>query len=207
MFSIFTGVNQSRNIAFSSLLLLAACGGGGSSDPSPPPSGSSLPDLAASYTDLVAGSTFGKVTSWTSGSATGAPIEGVICATSETYHAHAMVTIYQDGVRLAVPGQIGLSGCAYELHTHDATGIVHLEAASQKPFTLGQFFSVWGQPLSATSVAGLAGTPLFYTIENEKVTAFTGDPRTIALAAHKEIAIVVGTPPAKLDKNRLPAGF
>jgi hypothetical protein len=207
MFSIFTDVNLSRNIAFSSLLLLAACGGGGSSDPSPPPSGSSGPELAASYTDLVVGSTFGKLTSWTSGSANGAPIEGVICAASETYHAHAVVTIYQDGVRLAVPGQIGLSACAYELHTHDATGIVHLEAASQKPFTLGQFFAVWGQPLSATSVAGLAGTPLFYTIENEKVTAFTGDPRTISLAAHKEIAIVVGTPPAKLDKNRLPAGY
>jgi len=154
----------------------------------------------------VVGSTYGKVT-WTSGSGTGAPIDGVICATSETYHAHAVVSIYQDGVRLAVPARIGLSGCAYELHTHDATGIVHLEAGSQKPFTLGQFFSVWGQPLSATGVAGLTGTPLFYTIENEKVAAFTGDPRTIALAAHKEIAIVVGTPPAKLDKNRLPAGY
>lgn len=207
MSSIFTGVKLSRNIAFSSLLLLAACGGGGGGDSTPAQPGPSLPDLAASYTDLVAGSTVGKVTGWTGGSATGAPIDGVICATSETYHAHSVVSIYQDGVRLALPPQIGLTGCAYELHTHDATGIVHLEAASQKPFTLGQFFSVWGQPLSATGVAGLAGTPRFYTIDNEKVAAFTGDPRTIALAAHREIAIVIGTPPAKLDKNRMPDGF
>ncbi len=207
MFSISTGVTPSRTIAVSSLLLLAACGGGGGSDPSPGPSGSSLPELAASYTDLAPASTVGKVTPWTAGTATGAPIDGVVCAASEAFHAHAVVSIYQDGVRLAVPAQIGLSGCAYELHTHDATGIVHLEAATQKDFTLGQFFSVWGQPLSAAGVAGLAGTPKFYTIDNETVAAFTGDPRTIALAAHREIAIVVGNPPAKLDKDRLPAGY
>lgn len=208
MFSIYTGVKLSRNIAFSSLLLLAACGGGGSSDPSPPPSGSSVPELAAGVTQLVAGSTVGKVqTSWTAGAPTGAPVDGVACVTSAPQDNHAVVSIYQDGVRLALPAQIGvMSSCDYELHTHDAAGIVHIEAAAGRTFTLGQFFAVWGQPLSTVGVAGLSGAPKFYTIENGKVTAFTGDPKTIALAPHKEIAIVVGTPPAKLDNNRLPAG-
>jgi hypothetical protein len=203
MFSFLTSVKLSRSIAVSSLLMLAACGGGGSSAPDPAPS--SL-GLAANYTDLAEGATVGKAT-WQNGSGNGQPIDGVICAPSEAYHVHAVVSIYQNGVRLALPAQIGLQGCAYELHTHDSTGIVHLEAASQKPFTLGQFFAVWGQTLSNTNVAGMTGSIAFYIIENGKVTPFSGDPTGIALGAHKEIAIVVGTPPAALDKNRLPSGF
>ncbi len=31
--------------------------------------------------------------------------------------------------------------------------------------------------------------------------AFTGDPRTILLANHTEIAIVIGTPPPKIPKT------
>lgn len=204
MFSFSTSVKLSRTIVFSSLLMLAACGGGGGS--STPGPGPSTLGLAASYTDLVEGASVGKAT-WQNGSGNGQPIDGVICAASEAYHVHAVVSIYQNGVRLALPAQIGLQGCAYELHTHDSTGIVHLEAASQKPFTLGQFFAVWGQTLSNTNVAGMTGTIAFYTIENEKVTPFSGDPTGIALGAHKEIAIVIGTPPAALDKNRLPAGL
>jgi hypothetical protein len=86
------------------------------------------------------------------------------------------------------------------MHTHDGSGVMHIETNVAKTFTLGQFFALWGQPLSATSVAGLPGKPTFYVIDNEKVTRFTADPSTIALNAHREIVIVTGTPPTQVPR-------
>ena len=36
------------------------------------------------------------------------------------------------------------------LHTHDASGIVHIESPDKRDYTLGQFFDVWGVRLSST---------------------------------------------------------
>ena len=46
--------------------------------------------------------------------------------------------------------------CFYEIHTHDATGVIHLHAnaGANRPLTLGQVFDVWGQPLTRDNVAG-----------------------------------------------------
>jgi hypothetical protein len=30
------------------------------------------------------------------------------------------------------------------LHTHDTTGLIHIESTDIRTFTLGQFFDVWG---------------------------------------------------------------
>jgi hypothetical protein len=204
MFSIRGGFKLSRHIACCSLLLLASCGGGGGNpDPSPPPPDPGGLGLAANYTDIVEGTTLGQ-SNWPNGSGTGKPIDGVICPTSEDYHIHSMVSIYRDGTRLAVPKDIGLVGCTYELHTHDATGVVHVETTAQKTFTFGQFFEVWNQSLGASNVGGIAGTAKFYLIENEHVTAYTGNPADIELAPHRELAIVIGTPPAALARHRWP---
>lgn len=213
MFSNFNSVKFSRDVAASTLLALAACGGGvgendtAASPPSPPPNQPTL-ELAANYTDIIEGSVVGNVyPNWKNGSGTGAAIDGVNCITTEQYHVHMVISIYWNGVRQALPSGLGLTGCSYELHTHDSTGIVHLETDAQRTFTLGQFFSVWGQGVSSTNVAGISGQAWFYTIDNEKVTPFSGDPKTIAFQPHGEIAIVIGSPPAKLDKNRMPVGF
>lgn len=212
---IYTGVTSCKNIAFGALLLLASCGGGGGgeSNPSPDPTPSTPPliGLSSSSTVLAEGSTIGTANpTWKDGSGTGSPIDGITCRINETYHVHAVVSIYWNGTRQALPALIGLVGCTYEIHTHDLSGVVHLEADSQRSVTLGQFFSVWGQPLSNSNVAGITGQAWFYTIDmdNATVTPFTGsDPRTVAITPHAEIAIVIGTPPAALDKDKLPTGF
>jgi hypothetical protein len=130
-----------------------------------------------------------------------AVVDGVGCAKNEDYHIHALVSIYQDGIRLGLPDSIGRgSGCAYEMHTHDITGIMHVETDVPKVFTLGQFFALWGQPLGTAAVAGLPGKPAFYVIDKEQVVRFTGDPATIALNAHREIVIVTGTPPVRVPR-------
>src|SRR5437764_5110523 len=107
-----------------------------------------------------------------------------------------MLSIDRDGVRLALPSSIRRnSSCDYGMHTHNGTGVVHIETATPTIYTLGQFFAEWGQPLSDNAIAGLPGKPTFYIIENETITQFTGDPQNITLDAHREILIVTGTPP------------
>jgi hypothetical protein len=86
------------------------------------------------------------------------------------------------------------------MHTHDGSGVMHIETNVAKVFTLGQFFALWGQPLSATAVAGLPGKPTFYIIDKEKVVRFTADPATITLDAHREIVVVTGTPPTQVPR-------
>ncbi len=45
--------------------------------------------------------------------------------------------------------------CLYPLHVHDGEpNIIHIESPIQKTYTLGNFFDIWGQPLSATQVMG-----------------------------------------------------
>lgn len=167
-------------------------------EPTPPP-----PELtlAPGYTEISATVTF-STPNWPAWSHTGtAVVNGVGCAKNEDYHIHALLSIYRNGQRLALPDSIGRgSGCNYEMHTHDGSGVLHIETDVPKTFTLGQFFSLWGQPLSATAAAGLSGKPAFYVVENEKITRITTDPAAIVLAGHKEVVIVTGTPPAQIPR-------
>ena len=166
-------------------------------DPAPAPE----IKLAPNYTDVLDTIAFSQP-NWPAWRHTGtAVVDGVGCLKTENYHIHALVSIYRNGVRLALPDSIGRgSGCSYEMHTHDVSGVIHVETDVQKPFTLGQFFSLWGQSLSATAVAGLPGTPTYYLVENEKITRVTTDPAAILLAPHREILIVTGTPPAEIPR-------
>ena len=169
-----------------------------------PPSDPAPPEdivLAPTYTAFQAILTFSQP-HWPAWNHTGtAVVDGVGCAPSVVYHIHALLSIYQDGQRLALPDSIGRgSGCNYEMHTHDGSGVMHIETNVAKVFTLGQFFALWGQPLSATSAAGLPGVPTYYVIDKEKVTRYKGDPAAITLDAHREIVVVTGTPPTQVPR-------
>jgi len=187
-------------------------GGGGSGSPAgtggPTAGTGATPVLAASAT--LIGTSPGVTPAWPDGSTStggkGATIGGVECLTSETYHLHAHLTIIKDGVTQRVPQQIGLTGCAYELHTHDYSGVIHVETSAAKKFTLGQFFAVWGQPLSSTNVAGLTGSPVrFFTSDADNLSEYTLDPTAIEITQHRSIYIVIGTVPPTLPKDAWPA--
>jgi hypothetical protein len=78
----------------------------------------------------------------------------------ETFHIHAMLHIYVDGLLSPIPADIGIEvskGKETSLHTHDATGIIHMETNHRYPFTLGDFFSVWGVKLGPAQLGGLTG--------------------------------------------------
>jgi hypothetical protein len=113
-----------------------------------------------------------------------------------TYHVHAHLTIRLDGANVPVPGRIGIgSNCIFWLHTHAEDGILHVEAPSERTFTLGQFFEIWGQPLTTSQVATTQvgeGQRLSVFVDGQP---FEGDPSSIELADQRAIELQVGAGP------------
>jgi len=106
-------------------------------------------------------------------------------------HFHAHLNIVVNGQPVPVPANIGIGARALSpLHTHDATGIVHVEAPAAARFTLGQLFTEWNVVLTRSCVGGLCadrGHQLRFFTDG---TPYTGDPTGLPLTAHEEIAIV-----------------
>jgi hypothetical protein len=166
--------------------------------------------LATSYTPLVQG-TNNVAPYWPVWYGNGKPVDGVNCLVNGTNHLHSLISIYKDGKRLGIPDGVGRvhAGCyhAYELHVHDVTGIIHMETDVPKRFKLGQWFSLWGQPLSRDGAAGLAGPVRFYVIERETITRYDGNPYDIEMMPHREILIVTGTAMSVVPKYKWPSGI
>lgn len=125
--------------------------------------------------------------------ATGRPVDGIDSAQVErlAFHVHAHLQIYVDGQQRGVPEGIGVvpplrveqtaqgpfvvGGAGfYWLHTHDGSGVIHVESPVQRPFVLGELFDLWGQPLGPDQV-GPARGPVTALADGAVVT---GDPRT-----------------------------
>lgn len=115
-------------------------------------------------------------------------------------HVHAHLVIDIRGTPLVVPANIGIrSNCLFWLHTHDDTGLIHVEADVPANYTLGQFFTVWGQPLSRDAVLGERVGPSEEVRVLVNGQPYSGDPRAVPLAAHEQIVVQLGPPfPAPL---------
>jgi hypothetical protein len=120
-----------------------------------------------------------------------------LTAEGQVVHIHQHLDLYADGKKITVPSQIGIAssgGFISDLHTHDSTGIMHVEAAQVRSFSLGQFFAVWGLRLDAKCLGSLcaaAGKQLKVWVDGEPVA---GDPTRIVLEEHQEIVLAYGRP-------------
>jgi hypothetical protein len=115
---------------------------------------------------------------------------------SDTYHVHARIAIIRNGVQLAIPGSIGrpASGCLYGIHTHDSSGVIHLESPAYQRYTVGNMFDIWGQPLSLTNVAGIAGMPVaVYINDGGDVRQYMGNPADIAMISQRTVTFQIGS--------------
>ena len=175
-------------------LVGAACGGSGQQSSSP----------ATSSTTQAPN---GQLLAPLGNGADGKPVDGVACNTGEqlAYHVHAHLAVYVDGQPRAIAYGIGVEqpvpeqtsagpfvvqgDCFYWIHVHDLSGVIHIESPTQRTYTLGQFFDVWGQPLSSTQV-GPASGPVTAFVNG---APYQGDPRSIPLTAHQVIQLDVGT--------------
>ena len=123
-------------------------------------------------------------------------------------HTHEHLDLYLNGEHVAVPADIGIGSdhrFFSPIHTHDRTGIVHIESTQLRPFTLGQFFGVWGVRLSARCIGNYCaggGRRLRAFVDGHLVH---GDPVGIPLRRHDEIVIAFGTRP-ELPK-RIPSSY
>jgi hypothetical protein len=130
-----------------------------------------------------------------------------------TEHIHAHVDVVVNGQPVVVPAGIGIDEATGELsplHTHDTSGVIHVESPVQADFSLGQVFTEWQVSLSGDHIGSLKAT------NGEELHAYVnghlyqGDPAGILLHAHDEIALVYGTaaqqanPPATFT---FPAGL
>jgi hypothetical protein len=132
----------------------------------------------------------------------GQVVDGITCATQEfaTLHVHAHLAIFNNGRQIQIPQFIGAApnpsgACLYWIHTHDGSGVIHVEAPDLSPpqggpYTLGMLFDIWGQPLDRSIVAGITG-PVTAYVNGMK---YDGDLKAIPLSAHQQIVIEIGTP-------------
>ncbi len=144
------------------------------------------------------------------GGPAGPAIAGISCERGERleYHVHAHLALFIEGNPVEVPAQIGItSNCIYWLHTHDASGIIHVEAPSQGQFTLGQFFSIWGEALSSTALLDRLTDTGHQIQAFENGQPFAGDPATIPLESHTSIVVEYGPPFPPPPPFQFPQGY
>lgn len=131
--------------------------------------------------------------------ALGQTIDGISCDAQEgqRIHIHQHLVIFDHGKQVDIPPNVGQPAgrrCIYWLHTHTPDGIIHIEAPKDRAFTLGDFFKVWGQPISKTQVASAKGSaklPLKVWVDGKP---YNGDPAAIKLNPHTDIVIQAGPP-------------
>ena len=140
------------------------------------------------------------------------------------YHVHAHLDMFINGHPLLVPAGIGIDTanpdvqtekrlggivvgaglrgvcdkpCISPLHTHALDGLLHTETKTPSPNKLGQFFTQWAVRLTPNCVGGYCkpAVPIKIYVDGQ---VETGDPTQIELKNLREIAIVIGTPPATI---------
>lgn len=125
--------------------------------------------------------------------------------TAEHIHTHLSVTA--EGNPITVPGDLGIDLGAQlisPLHTHDATGIVHVESPVQKNFNLGEVFTEWDVALSTGRVGSYAASDGYTVTTFVNGTKQSGDPASIQLADHEDVDIVITK---GSEKAAAPAAF
>jgi len=115
---------------------------------------------------------------------------------SEKFHIHELLHIYDDGLLVEVPGDIGIDESQHvesALHTHvDSPGVIHMEADRPFSATLGEFFDVWGLALGPDHIGGLTATndkPLHVFVNGRPIT----DPAAHVLKKNDNIVIAYGS--------------
>lgn len=219
--------------------LLAACGGGGGGGvPSTPgtsvptvPQASPTPPGASSQTIVTAqGSTAGAAgftpsEGDTASGGQGNPVDGINCETSmaELYHVHAYLMVLVNGAQVQIPAGTGMANpqppvngfvnaasCFYHIHTHDASGIIHVEdpnpnnlPVTAAMYSLKTYLDIWGITADANHFGQFSGpvrvftSPQTYAGQTATISASSysyagSDPNVIPLYSHEVIVVEVG---------------
>lgn len=83
-----------------------------------------------------------------------------------TIHVHPWLQIKLDGEFVTIPAYIGIKNvngveCVEPVHTHDSSGIIHIEASDKRNYTLGDFFTVWRATYENITIDGQTRPVIF----------------------------------------------
>jgi hypothetical protein len=126
----------------------------------------------------------------------GGAVAGMACA-AEVDPAPVHVEVFLEGHAVVVPAGIGIAGareqvgayvtggsCRYPLVTEEPTGVVWVGGTR----TLGDLFSLWGQPLSSHRLLSGRGD-VSVAVNGRRAR---GDPQNVPLAPGSQIVVQVG---------------
>jgi hypothetical protein len=126
-------------------------------------------------------------------------IDGIECAEAEqfAFHIHTQFNITINNQSYPIPAGIGIipNNCIYWMHTHDESGLIHIESPIKKEFTLGQFLDIWNRFNSSDTVVqyitnnNINGTILVY-INGTQMNNST-DHRDIELKDRGNISLII----------------
>lgn len=112
----------------------------------------------------------------------------VPCSSGENWvHIHPYLTISIEGTNVPVPAAIGSlksGSCLEVMHTHDSSGIIHIELAQGDTlanYTLADFFRVWNATYPTVNINGTSHP---VTFSNNEVFGYRAD------ATHKVVVLV-----------------
>ncbi len=207
-----------RCAAWLLVLVLSGCGGGGKkSAPATPPG--PAPEPAQGAAPWPAPADPMKLTH-----------KAALTAETHEFvflHVHAHLDVFVNGEPVTVPAGIGIEiddpavkrfkandgstgyggidppcaePCISPLHTHFTDGVLHTEAKQDQFNTLGEFFTEWDVRLDSQCLGGYCkpAAPISIYVDGDR---YTGNPRQIQLEDKREIAIVIGTPPANIPSS------
>jgi hypothetical protein len=124
------------------------------------------------------------------------PVDNIYCDQQEqlAFHIHAHLSLYINGQQLPLPAQIGIASdqsCFYWLHTHDTSGVIHMEAPTQRSFVLGNFLNEWSTEFPSLGYPPQLDQTGWQVYVNGKL--YNGDFHKIPLQAHTLITMVYNT--------------
>jgi hypothetical protein len=159
----------------------------------------------------------------------GSPVDGITCdpTMSNNYHIHVWLGLWVNGQEVALPMGVGMKNpgaavngfintatCFYHIHTHDQSGIVHVEdpnpnnvPITQSLYTLKSFFDIWGITVGPNQFGPYTGPVRVFTsgqvyrgddasqnfvTSASNLTYWGSDPSTVPMYSHEVIDVEVG---------------
>jgi hypothetical protein len=121
------------------------------------------------------------------------------CLGSEalTFHIHPYLRIVINGQNITIPAAIGIEQPQYQsgiaaggtcfepMHTHDASGIIHIESPGNTNYTLSEFFQIWNDTYHSITFGGVNHPIVFSQTD---ILGFKAD------STHRIVLLVDGQP-------------
>lgn len=126
------------------------------------------------------------------------------------YHVHQHLDILINGKRVPVPANVGVDpGYITQLHSHNTTGVIHVESPTKGLYSLDQYILEWGVRFTPTCLGAYCtgqGGKRWHVYVNGQ--PYRGPMTKIPLKGHTEILLAYGLmPPAKIPKSYKWAGL